>query len=585
MHKRTYVVLFAITAMTAVALAEIHWPWNFRSTTARGIGLTVVLVLLLFAIFVFAAQSYRSIRMNIRIANTTLVVLLLILVIGAIIRLQLPAETRHFADELIFRHKAQLIKHTGESREICNFGQFIHGRLRCADENTQLSVKPGYSFLLALLYLFFSDASDLPAFLFNIVLSLCTIFLVFILGRVLSSDLAGLAAAALIAVHPVHVFWSATSNSDVPALFFSLAGIITFVAFTRKASYPLLALSVLLLIFGAFVRLESIIILLCIALYLIVWYRDRLYALSWHDNSVVISTVIVLAFIVASVLWLHGSYQGTVYFLRMDQHVPALFSLNHVGENLHYFFIYFLQQDVALNGTTFVMTTLGIMMVFRSRKKREVAILIGTSCALLLFYLIYSAGNAGTRFILPWLPAIAVCAGIGFQSVYTRCPKYLRGITLLVFGALLFFHVSPDRYWKNSHLADTAEEYARFRLEQQNPQCLYVTLPYRELLNGFDAMFYVPFASAIQDPQSAVWDYPCLVLFTGGTCRNLMGRICEEIVENGKWRRLPYAGTQAWHMIARERENASIQIPAYVPYRRHTIAEALAWYIGITPHP
>lgn len=108
---------------------------------------------------------------------------------------------------------------------------------------------PGYGYLLILLYAL-SRGSYLAPRVFNTFLGVLTILLLFILGRRLFGEIAGLAAAFLAAIYSVFIYWEGEVND--PAVFVFLVPALFYVLDHWSRSYKLRYMLLAGIIFGAY---------------------------------------------------------------------------------------------------------------------------------------------------------------------------------------------------------------------------------------------------------------------------------------------------------------------------------------------
>jgi len=263
MNRKFLILLLVFTIeLEAIVYALLLDPNTILSwkETLPSFDVVVMASLLVF-ILILSLRLATSARITVKLRKVWLptLALVIILAVGTFLRASVPLRHYQFNDEEIYLHRAQMINQIGIPTE-CSFGIFADGELTCSQHDGLfggISIENGYPVLLSGLFKTLGT-SETVAYDFNIFLGVATIFLAYLAGREFSKG-AGLISATIVSVLPEHVWWSVTTNLDVPLLFFLLASVLSFLIFLRKRKYYLFILSVSLLTYAAFIRSEVVV--------------------------------------------------------------------------------------------------------------------------------------------------------------------------------------------------------------------------------------------------------------------------------------------------------------------------------------
>lgn len=249
----------------------------------------------------------------------------------------------------------------------------------------------------------------------------------FALGRLLFGRWVGLLAAGLLAFTPGYWFYSTETWSDVPAAVFLLAGTALTIYAARRNSLLWGVVGGVGLGYACLIRYPSVLAILPLALYLLLWARGQ--RKPWRAWA---GTLVALG-VFGSVILLYNAavYGGPFRSGYSPDHgwVPwAMFSWrNFVG-----------QSPIASGGIQAVLRTLwhnmhiglALALVGLWLMPRPVAVLIGLN--MLLFatlYAFYLWPSADARFIMFVLPMTALAAAYTARQVLQRLVSQQPSLT------------------------------------------------------------------------------------------------------------------------------------------------------------
>lgn len=124
---------------------------------------------------------------------------------------------------------------------------------------------PGWPFLISLGFLAFGEEEGVGFFLSALFGSLSILF-IFILGfLIFRSDRAGLWAAFLLALSPLHILWSHSSETNIPSTFFVLLVLAVLFLYRETSNNTLLLPLLALFLLSVSIRYENVLFLLLMA--------------------------------------------------------------------------------------------------------------------------------------------------------------------------------------------------------------------------------------------------------------------------------------------------------------------------------
>lgn len=171
-----------------------------------------------------------------------------------------PKTERILFDEDIYMNTAQNIVAFGRN-QYCYDGEIIYGEYKCT--NTTLNKQPpGYPMTLSLFFRVF-DVSRSNAFLFNNIIFLINVSLIFFSVLTITKNYKiSLFSMLLYTSVPVVAHWHNTAASEPVSAMYTTATLLSFLIFDKRRKLSLYFLSVLLLVLSVYTRFEAILLAL-----------------------------------------------------------------------------------------------------------------------------------------------------------------------------------------------------------------------------------------------------------------------------------------------------------------------------------
>ncbi len=554
--------------------AVITWKETFPSLDLL-VFIPLLATILVFTVLFLWRSHNRIFSFS---SRSTLIILLLTLAIGASLRFQMPLRHYLFEDEHLYMHYAQMMNESGIPAQ-CGFGTFEGDQLTCLLQDGLvggIQLRSGYTFLLAGMFQLLGENNELAAFSLNLLLGILTILLVFFIGRELWSEYAGLFAAILVAVLPVHVWFSGTTSLDVPGIFFLLAGLLTFLLSARKKNYDLYSFSFLLVAYAAFIRPEIVVVIPFLVTFTL---ADRnLLSLLWQSWRNTLITIVVSLVIGTNIIT--SIVNRFTYFSAEAAQGYSMFSWEYFQENFIINARYHLSVRDYFLALILIGALLGTYRLLHRKAWGNVLLFGGMAGTLFLTNTAYLYGGyelerlLTIRLAMGWIILLAILAGIGFAALQRRS-KRLVFITLALFLVLLptYLHTHQSDFIPTMHDFDTVQAWrARVAFQEKNPQCLYINdIPPTDILHGYSSTDYSRFLQAMETHNKAVTDQPCIVFFEGSSCRERARKTCNLILTQYSWEKVPYSHIPTWQFISKtKQEEITLLIPHSSALRSQT---------------
>jgi len=255
----------------------------------------------------------------------------------------------------------------------------------------------------------------------SILCGLATVALTFLVGRALFGDLAGVVAAALLAVNPVHLIWSATAASNAFALALVLLAVYLALLYMRSHEPWLLAACTLAIGTGLLTRVEYILFIVPLAMFLCM--KGELPSRR-HWRYTILPLAIVALVYIPLVRVMAGHPKNVVYTgeLLWNQSSQYLFKVA-IG-----FYITLPAEILVLAALLLV-----------DRTERRSVLILGTW--FLVFFLFYNTwlSEGQDRLFLITLVPLFLLAGLGARLLRERLGIH----ELVVLTICLLFAASP----------------------------------------------------------------------------------------------------------------------------------------------
>lgn len=278
---------------------------------------------------------------------------------------------------------------------------------------------------------------ELGSRLLSLVLGIVSIGLVWLLTKELDGSGSALFSTILFAFYSLHIAYSGTSSSDVPYLFFLLAGLALFFRGRQKEGPWVFCLAGISLTLGAGIRWESWIFIA--ALNAILLFRLRFKALAFF----------LPASAVWPVFWMIYEWRtrGNPLYAPTLNYSWIAIDLPHYGTSMAY-------RLLLPPGVIFITLTplaiLGLILSLRQVLKKKGLLMeftfVGIFLAAIQFYQIIAGGMASfARYTLTLGTMAAVLAGVGLYNSFPY-RRIVVGVALITLTALFLLASINNRY-------------------------------------------------------------------------------------------------------------------------------------------
>ncbi|MEO5355786.1 MAG: glycosyltransferase family 39 protein [Nitrospirae bacterium YQR-1] len=243
-----------------------------------------------------------------------------------------PRIHRIYYDENIYLSIGQNIGFLGKAG-MCNDGNNHYGVYGC--DIVEFNKQPyAYPFLLSLLFKLFGS-SELTGFLFNNVTFLLSTITVFLISYMLFDEITLSVFAALIfAMIPENIMWSNTAAVEPSALLFPGFTILCFLIYLKEKDNKSLFLFSVVLPFSLQFRLEAVLILPVIFLYIVLKdgsiLKSQMFYLFLLISLILALTHILQIYSVRNENWGSSGDRMAVSYFWGNLKVNGLFYLNNV---------------------------------------------------------------------------------------------------------------------------------------------------------------------------------------------------------------------------------------------------------------
>ena len=294
-----------------------------------------------------------------------------------------------------------------------------------------------------------------------------TIWLTFVLGRMVASAIAGLAAAALLATSPVFLFMAQNPMSDVPVTAFFLLGLVTALSSSRwRELWTGLAVSV-----GVFIRPNLLLVGAVFLAFVVLRarvvhgepaWRARVRAFAWFSVGG--------APLVVAIAWVNTILYGAPWksgYGTLDQY----YALGYVWRNVVDYSRWLWEKE-----TPFIALAAVPLLLWRTVRERDrrFAFIVSFAAVVWFSYLFYLPFGFWVymRFLLPAIPVMLVLAVIGFGLLLQRLPggEERATVAVLVLAAVFALRVGEIRreellgHWREGVPYSSVGAYVRDRL-------------------------------------------------------------------------------------------------------------------------
>jgi len=193
--------------------------------------------------------------LNIKMSIFIMGIALLAIVLTAVVA---PRTNRIFYDEDIYQEQGLNLSHLHRA-QVCDEGNMEFGVLQCSRWNYN-KWPSGYPFLLSIFYSLFG-ISEKVAFLLNNFNCFLCVFIVFFLTSILfENSMAGMLAALSFAIIPMNATWSNTASVEPSSAGVAALAMLMWFLFIKYERDSLLFLAMMVTVFSAQFRMESLLL-------------------------------------------------------------------------------------------------------------------------------------------------------------------------------------------------------------------------------------------------------------------------------------------------------------------------------------
>lgn len=255
----------------------------------------------------------------------------------------------------------------------------------------------------------------------SIFCGLAAVVLTFLVGRALFGDLAGLVAAAFLAVNPVHLIWSATAASNAFALALVLLAVYLALLYMRSHEPWLLAACTLALCISLLSRVEYALFIVPLVMLL---RAEGAWPPRRHWRYAILPLALVALVYLPMVRMMAGHPKNVVYTgdLLWNQSIQYLFKVA-IG-----FYI----------PLPAVILVLSALLLVGKAERRSVLALGAWFLVFFLFYNTWLSEGQDRLFLLTLVP-LFLLAGLGVQSLRGRIGIH----ELVTLAVCLLFAIGP----------------------------------------------------------------------------------------------------------------------------------------------
>lgn len=314
----------------------------------------------------------------------------------------------------------------------------------------------GYPLLITIFFMIFG-VSTTSAVYVSTFFGVLTVLTVYLLGKELVSEEAGLLSALMVALSPTHAYMSSTIMSDVPSLFFVSFTIYLFIKFLRTNKDLFLYASSFFFGWAVLVRPSNGILILIPFIHKLV--TDGFAGISPSKSKTKKYMIALSVFILAfspqlAYNYLHNGNLLEFTVLATESEVETGFSIRNafttgylrtIPPIIHYPYILFFKYSL-LPPFLAIFYVLGVIFFIKEKKKDDLTLLILWFILPYLLLLFVGAHDTPTRFALSFLPSLAILGSTGLYYTVKLLFKEKYRMILALVGLSYLVMIIPT-YW------------------------------------------------------------------------------------------------------------------------------------------
>lgn len=448
----------------------------------------------LILILVFFLLIIKNIKADFKkIGKNILILLFLIFLIG--LALRIPIIPYHvMTDEYDYMEAARNIVKTGEPNH-CFY-------IDIETESCLPFLRPMmFPFILSLAFILFGTSS-LTAIGISVLFGSLCIILIFLLAYLLFKQKEiGLWSALLLALNPMHIFWSKTAETHVTSIFFILLVFVLFLYYFRVRDKKILLLGLLTTTFALNIRPENGMLLILVFLLSYLFGRDllRLEIKKIRNKGFWIWVAILIIMLVPYFIFLSNTIVGQRYTCTGDICYPQIFSLDAIKNNWE---IYGPFSFFSYTFHPLVLSLLVLLSFFFIRGNKKELVFIWMFF-LFFYFMVITMNLADVKYMTLLYPPITILAGFSLFWLNRYLKKYLKLFVVLVFLILILASFYP--YTLETTRVDplaTLETMLPEMIERDIRNECYVLAESPGILNSKTEIKTVPTGYALENPQT-----------------------------------------------------------------------------------
>jgi len=276
-----------------------------------------------------------------------------------------------------------------------------------------------------------------------VIFSLGSIYLTFLIGRRVKNEFVGLVAALLLSFNVLYNFWSVSTTSEIPSVFFVLLSYHLYLKPRHKKTFIYAGVFAG---FAAMIRYQSVVFLLPV---IIIELSKKNF-----KNIYLFFTGFFLAMLLQGILdlWIYNTFlhslQGSFHrWFISDEPKWA-----HTTHMPLFWYLSTMPQWLSLLEVSMIM--IALMVIYKERKS-FIIFLAATLMLVVMSYIGYTVpSESELRFMLPVIPFLCILAALGVSALKNVMDSILKkkffSSTLLL---ILFVHLT----FAKAHMIDTID--------------------------------------------------------------------------------------------------------------------------------
>ncbi|MEK6894034.1 MAG: glycosyltransferase family 39 protein [Nanoarchaeota archaeon] len=295
----------------------------------------------------------------------------------------------------------------------------------------------------------------------NIIPSIISIFLVYLIGKEMYGAKVGIIASIFASACWIHLFYAVRAMTDIPSMCLILASIYFFIKSHDSLSIKNWTLSVLFLALAVLFRYSHAVIAFAYVLFLIFIHKTSLFKNKKFFIGGVIGAIPLILFIIINLIN-HGSLlpaSATYASSAGEKAVFAWYTLGFIKHILRSPLVYLFYAGLIL-----VVTKLSISYGFISKNKESKMHLFNLILfVLVLSFFIFVIKAAEDRYLFGLSSILFILPALTLSYVYNTLSKYRKEFAAIVCLILIIWSAYANITFANSMILDKKESYKQMK--------------------------------------------------------------------------------------------------------------------------